>query len=240
MKNIRRVAGIDMDLTLTTAEAGDYHLRCFDKALKKVLDIDVNTLEETDFRGKTDFGLMMEVAKMKNKLEEFMEKKEEIRAALKYFFEKDFDKQEIRLMPGAMEFLEYLSGETDTIVTPMTGNSKYIAIAKMRRLGVEKFFVPDIGGYGDGFEERKDIVKDMVRKSEEYVRKTDGRTAEVFVIDDAPRGIKAAVEGGAKGIVVMGGYYKDPKMFREYKPVAILNSLEQLDKLKKIFPAVVA
>lgn len=232
---MNKAAGWDMDLTLTTAEAGDFHLSCFDYALKEVLNIDINMKKEIDYPGKTDRGVLIEAAKMKGKEKEFYENEKEVMEVLCSHFEENIEEQKINLMPGVLEALNYLSKETKVINGLVTGNSERIAKAKVRKLGIEKYFM--FGGYGDKFENRSDIVREAVNNAKEYARNKHGwENVEVYVFDDTPRGMKSALEGGAKGVAVMSGFYKDPKQFLEYKPVEILNSLNEIEKIKKIFP----
>jgi phosphoglycolate phosphatase-like HAD superfamily hydrolase len=232
---MKKAAGWDIDLTLTTAEAGDFHLSCFDHALKEVLGIEINTKKEIDYPGKTDRGVLIEAAKMKGKEKEFYENEKEVMKVLCSYFEENIDNQKINLMPGVLEVLHYLSKEAGVINGLVTGNSEQIAKSKVRKLGIEKYFV--FGGFGDEFENRSDIVKEAVRNAKEYAKNKHGwEDIEVFVFDDTPRGMKAAMEGGAKGIAVMSGFYKNPRQFSEYQPEIILYSLEELNKIKEIFP----
>jgi phosphoglycolate phosphatase-like HAD superfamily hydrolase len=225
---MNKAAGWDMDLTLATAEAGDFHLSCFDYALKEVLGIGINMKKEIDYPGKTDRGVLIEAVKMKGKEKEFYENEDEVMEVLCSYFEENIDNQKINLMPGAIDVLEYLSSSNvpNGIVT---GNSERIAKAKLRKLGIEKYF--SFGGYGDKFENRSDIVRQAVKNAKEKL----GNSVDVYVFDDTPRGMKAALEGGANGVAVMGGHYKNPKEFLKYRPVAILNSLEEIEKIKEIF-----
>lgn len=229
-----KALGWDVDRTLVSHTAGALHLRCFDYALRNVLGIKTDVRKDIDYAGKTDRRILIEASRKYGKKGEFYRRGQEIIEILCLEFEKQIKDCPIELMPGAEEALEYLSKQSGVLNGLVTGNSERVAKAKVRKLGIEDYFI--FGGYGDRFENRSYVVKQAVSEAERHAREKLGwGSLEVYIIDDTPRGIKAAMEGGAKGIGVMSGADKDPSSFMLYKPVIVIESLKEIDKLKTIF-----
>jgi len=230
-----KALGWDVDRTLVSHTAGALHLRCLDYALGSVLGIKTDVGKDIDYAGKTDRGVLIEASRKYGKEEEFYRRDQEIIEILCLEFEEQIKDCPIELMPGVEEALEYLSKQAGVLNGLVTGNSERVAKAKVRKLGIEDYFI--FGGYGDRFENRLYVVKQAVSEAKRHAKEKLGwGSLEVYIIDDTPRGIKAAMEGGVKGIGVMSGVDKDPNSFMPYKPVVVLESLKEMDKLKTIFP----
>lgn len=234
---MKRWAFFDIDLTLVNEAAGDLHLKSFNYALGETLGIKVDIKKEFDHSGKTDLGLLKEVAAKYGMGEKFQGKV--VDEAIDFtcnFFQENIGKTPIKLMPGAKNVLGYLKNHTSTAVGVVTGNSERIALAKLDVLGVKNYFL--LGGYGDRFEKRVDIVKDALRKATEFgMKHFDTQDIDAYIIDDTPRGMEAAIGAHAKCIAVKSGKYKNDSDFLKYNTVAILNSLEEVEKIKSIFPS---
>lgn len=227
----------DVDLTLVNEAAGDLHLKSFNHALGETLGIKVDIKKEFDHSGKTDLGLLKEVAAKYRMGEKFQGKVVDDAINLTYeYFRQHLQEVIIELMPGVKKVLDYLRDGASAAIGLVTGNSERIALAKLDVLGVKNYFL--LGGYGDRFEKRVDIVKDALRKATEFSMKYfDTQDIDAYIIDDTPRGMEAAIGAHAKCIAVKNGKYKNDSDFIKYNTVAILDSLEEVEKIKSIFPS---
>jgi len=228
---MKKLALFDLDLTLINESGGNLHLDSFDYAFKKVFNLDTDIRNEIDYSGKTDFGLIIEMCNKHEVAKETIQDNiSEFINVMSSHFEKNICNISIAPMPGSINLLKYLSNSVDTMLGIVTGNCSSIANAKLKRLNMDEYFDNNLKGFGDIFERRIDIVKNVMLKATKYENKIAA-----FVFDDTPRGMEAAVGAGIKCIAVMTGKYKDKSSFAKYKPVLILNNLEEIEKIKKIF-----
>ncbi|MCF7861014.1 HAD family hydrolase [Candidatus Woesearchaeota archaeon] len=188
----------DIDGTLTHNPGPSAHKRSFEIALKKVHGVDVK-LDTSKIHGSTDQQII------KYHLEPFEisdYKLEEVMVEINRTFAKIVDDYQICLIPGVIEGLEYLYG-INALIGHVTGNLEPIALAKMKKLGISKFF--KLGGYGSDHEERSELVRIAVRKASQkygFVEKNN-----VFLIGDTPKDIIAAKRAGVKAIAVTTGTF---------------------------------
>jgi phosphoglycolate phosphatase-like HAD superfamily hydrolase len=227
----KKLALFDLDLTLINESGGNLHLDSFDYAFKKVFNLDTDIRNEIDYSGKTDLGLIIEMCKKHEVAKETIQGNiSEFINVMSSYFEKNICNVSIAPLPGSINLLKYLSSSADTMLGIVTGNCSSIANAKLKKLNMDEYFDNNLKGFGDIFERRIDIVRNVMLKATKYENKIAA-----FVFDDTPRGMEAAVGAGIKCIAVMTGKYKDKSSFSKYKPVLILNNLEEIEKIKNIF-----
>ncbi|MBS2021269.1 MAG: HAD family hydrolase [Deltaproteobacteria bacterium] len=99
--------------------------------------------------------------------------------------------------PGIPALLDALSQRTDVLLGLCTGNVVKGAELKLTAAGLWHHF--SFGGFGSDDESRPELVKHAVQRAR------DRGATEFLVIDDTPRGVLAAHEGGAKACGVATG-----------------------------------
>jgi phosphoglycolate phosphatase-like HAD superfamily hydrolase len=106
-------------------------------------------------------------------------------------------------MDGVVELMDELTKKENIIVGLLTGNLEPIAMIKMKKTGLDKYF--KFGGFGTDAEKRSDIIKEAIKKAEKnFDFKFDNN---VYLVGDTPRDIKAGIETGVKTIGVATGIY---------------------------------
>ena len=131
-----------------------------------------------------------------------------------------------RLLPGVNELLTAISKDHRFALTLGTGNLKDSGMEKLRMHGVAHLF--PVGGFGSDAEERSEILRTALRRSEEYWH-TKFDLENTWVIGDTPRDVAAGKALGAHTITVATGVYK-PKELVESHPDGVLETLEDKHK----------
>lgn len=106
----------------------------------------------------------------------------------------------LTVMPGINNALEYLSNLPNVKIALCTGNFKRIALLKIEKAKLTKYFTPFvIGGFGNNCESRTDILLESHRNAE----KVFGIKFDRFIhIGDSPADIEAANKTGTTSILV--------------------------------------
>ncbi|WP_424354714.1 HAD hydrolase-like protein [Methanobacterium sp. MBAC-LM] len=95
--------------------------------------------------------------------------------------------------------------EDKVIIGLIIGNLEPIALEKMKKAGLSRYF--QVGGFGSDNINRTELVKTAIKRARDG-HDFDG--SEIFVFGDAPRDVKAGFESGAKTVgVATGRYSKD-------------------------------
>ena len=102
-------------------------------------------------------------------------------------------------LPGARELLSALRRSSATLGVA-TGNLRANAIAKLTHARLDSFFAPLVGGFGDQFADRADIV----RASASACDHRDG--CRLVVVGDTIHDVRAALDVGAVPIAVATGH----------------------------------
>ena len=112
----------------------------------------------------------------------------------------EFFDGEVDIMPGIVESLEGLSNIYNAKIAVCTGNFKGIALQKIEKAGLSKYFTPYvIGGFGNNFESRTDILKEAHQNAE----KVFGIKFDRFIhVGDSPSDIESANEIGTTSVLV--------------------------------------
>lgn len=106
----------------------------------------------------------------------------------------------LTVMPGITETLNYLSNIPNVKIALCTGNFRRIALLKLEKANLTKYFSPYvIGGFGNNCESRTDILIESHRNAE----KVYGIKFDRFIhIGDSPADIEAANNIGTTSILV--------------------------------------
>ena len=121
------------------------------------------------------------------------------------YFEKNAQREDIPALDGAKELLDALKDEV--IIGLFTGNLEPIALEKMRKAGLSRYF--QVGGFGSDNINRAELVKTAIKMAKDNYNFSGSET---FVIGDTPRDIKAGFEAGAKSMGVSTGRYSKEEL----------------------------
>lgn len=106
-----------------------------------------------------------------------------------------------RLMPGIAEVLDLLHEREDVVQGLGTGNFRRGGELKLRHYGIERYFEPLTGGFGEDSEDRAVVIARGI----ERLRNGDGHDARIVVIGDTPHDVQAAHANGAYALAVATG-----------------------------------
>lgn len=200
-------------------------------AFKSVYGIDCPiTLSQSNSHGMTMKEIAIETMKNKGLREdEILEKLDLFIKSLEKFYHKSLEKGKISLFPKIPELLQKLSDEK-YLLGLVTGNTKIIAFAKLKKAGIDKFFT--IGGFGDDSPNREDLIQFALdRAKEKYSFQFDRK--KVFIIGDAKKEIFAAKRFNIQTIGVATGLYSK-KDLSDAGANFVLNNLQDIEKVLSI------
>lgn len=214
------------DIDKTLIDKSICHHVAFSYAFKEVYGIAVD-ISIINYAGMTDPQIIMEVLKcvgldenlIKAKLEECMD-------TIVDYFEKNGEREDIPPLDGARELLDAL--ENKVIIGLVTGNLEPIALEKMRKADLRRYF--KVGGFGSDNINRTEIVKIAIKRAKDNY---NFKGNEVFVIGDTPKDIKAGFEAGAKSIGVATGRYSKEELKDSGADFAFDN-LKDKEKILKV------
>ena len=104
-----------------------------------------------------------------------------------------------RAAPRVVETLDELAQDHELAL--LTGNPEPVARARMRRLGLDRFFPSGTGAFGCEAEQRAGLVQ-LARQ-----RAGTPPLSKVVLVGDTPRDIEGAHEAGIRAIAVTTGDY---------------------------------
>jgi phosphoglycolate phosphatase-like HAD superfamily hydrolase len=225
---IMRLVLFDIDGTLIlTGGAG---MRAFYRAMHDIFHVDAG---HTAFRpdGKTDPLIAKELLAGFGMENQWCGKTREALFAkyLKYLEDEMCRAKEqgsIRVLPGVVDLLEKLSGQSDFCVGLVTGNLEKGAHIKLGWAGLSQYF--RFGGYGSDSEDRTELIRLGIQRGTQAV--APAPVDEVFVIGDTPLDIDHGRAAGARVIAVASsGYNLDELGFHD--PDLLLPNLLPLDAI---------
>lgn len=196
----------DVDGTLLVGmNKGSVHRNSFKAALFNVFGINE---ELPKYRPGTDLGISKQIietalqlhSKSQNSnlilnediINKFIEQTENNYAKI-------FDGR-VRVMPGIAEALKSLVPFQNVKVALCTGNFKRIALLKIEKAGLVKYFShPIVGGFGNNYESRTDILIDAHKNAE----KVFGIKFDRFIhVGDSPEDVESANQINTTSILV--------------------------------------
>jgi len=191
------------DIDKTLIDRSICHHVAFSYAFKKVYGVTVD-ISIINYAGMTDPQIAVEVLKCVGLDENLIKAKlDECMKAVVDYFKENVEREDIPALDGARELLDTL--ENKVIIGLITGNLEPIAIEKMKKAGLSRYF--QVGGFGSDNINRTELVKTAIKRAKDG-HDFDG--SEIFVFGDTPRDIKAGFESGAKTVgVATGRYSKD-------------------------------
>ncbi len=196
----KKLVLFDIDKTLIKSSRG--HRGAFSEAFKTVYGVD-STIDVISYHGMTDQQIIVEVLK-KNGLDE-QKIKSKLKECMKIMiesFNKTIDTDNIIVLDGVSELLEELD-KRNILMGLVTGNLEPIAKAKLKKVGLNRYF--KVGGFGSDDMNRTNLVKLAIKRAEGFDFNYDN--GNIFLVGDTPLDIKAGKEAGVITIGVTTGIY---------------------------------
>ncbi len=188
------------------------------------------TISQANSQGMTHKQIAIESLKKNGlKEDEILKKLDLFIETLEKFYRKSLENGKISLFPKIPELLQKLSNEK-YILGLITGNTRIIAFAKLKKAGIDKFFT--IGGFGDDSANREELIElALDRAKEKYSFQFDSK--KVFVIGDTPKDISAAEKFHLQTIGVATGLYSKQNL-SDAGADFVLDNLEDIEKVLSI------
>lgn len=201
----------DIDGTITKKiTKTSLHSIAFSEAIKKVFDVDCDIHTITP-DGKTDQQIIIEVLVQKGiEKERVREKMDDITKEMVAVFERGINTEEMAIQRGVKDLLDELD-RNNMLSGLLTGNLEPIAMAKMKRIGLDGYF--KLGGFGSDDEVRSNLIKIAIDRAKNKFGFNYNNN--VFVVGDTPLDIKAGKEAGIKTIGVATGKYSIEDLKKE-------------------------
>lgn len=137
------------------------------------------------------------------------------------------------VLPGAREAVESCAAR-GAVQSPVTGNIRPVATAKLTALGLGDGLDFSVGGYGDDGSDRADLVR-LARKraSEKYGHDFAGTRA--VVIGDTPHDVRGALDADALAVGVASGRHTSDELRQAGAHVVLAGLTEFADRCGKAF-----
>ncbi len=185
------------------------------------------TVSQANTHGMTHKQIAIETLKNNGlKENEILEKMDSFIKTLEKFYTKSLKEGRVSLFPKIPKLLQKLSDEK-YLLGLITGNTKIIAFAKLKKAGIDKFFT--IGGFGDDSTNREELIKlALERADEKYPSKFNKK--KVFVIGDTPNDISAAKKFHLQTIGVATGLYSKQNL-SDAGADFVLDNLQDIEEI---------
>ena len=226
---VQKLILFDIDKTLVDEMVIDGNP--WQSAFKSVYGIDCGiNVSSVNTHGMTHKQIAIETLKNKGFNEvEILEKLDFFIETLEKFYKEYLENGKISLFPKIPELLQKLS-DKKYILGLITGNTRIIAFAKLKKAGINKFFT--IGGFGDDSANREELIKlALERAKEKYSFQFDNK--KVFVIGDTPKDIFAAKKFHLQTIGVATGLYSKSDL-KKLGADFVLDNLQDIEKVLSI------
>jgi phosphoglycolate phosphatase-like HAD superfamily hydrolase len=257
MSSLSHIIFFDVDGTLVKSDANSniVHKDSFRHSFQQVFNIDTS-ISAINHQGKTDLLIFQELAALNNIVlaQEDIEKL--ISSAVEYCFNKK-DSIKVHLLPGVVDFLEYLKSQDNILVGLITGNIEEICYLKLDRVyegdsteqfSIKHFFSPSfglsgksLGAFGGTTTLRGELIVNALRS----LKIQDPSNIRVFHVGDTPFDVEAAQyatkmltsEGyRVHGVGVATGNFSTHELERSIcESKTILNDMSKLDESIRVF-----
>ena len=222
----QRLILFDVDQTLLSTRGGDR--KALNTAFSELYEIE-DAFEGVGFGGRMDLSIMTEVYRINNvpdgdrNMDEFKTIYFERLAQVLPVWDNGI------VYPGVRELLRALEPEGGVQLGLATGNFREAAFIKLRRYGLDGYFVE--GGFGGDHPERPEVVADAISKCQEIVGKVYERS-EIFVIGDSISDVKAGQANGINSVAVATGHY-DTQKLASLHPTHVFQDLSDTERVLK-------
>lgn len=142
---------------------------------------------------------------------------EECFAIMTLVFTAHLDQYQLILLPGVRELLEMLYIDQRYIIGHVTGNLKTIALAKMKKVGIDHYFNFKLGGYGCApHSSRHELVLYAIKQAKSLLG-FEGNKRNVVLFGDTPHDAVAGRMAGVTTVIVLTGHHT-PSDFTSENP----------------------
>jgi phosphoglycolate phosphatase len=215
------------DIDGTLVRGARCHYMAFVHAVSKFYGMEED-ISGINYAGKTDPQILREVLEMGEIHEKTIE--ENFQPCLDYmtdYYLANVHQENVMALSGVKELLVEL--QKDKVLLGLTtGNLEIIAHAKLKRAGIDNYFL--FGGFGSDSPKRPCLVK----KALERARELHGYHGDqVFVIGDTPRDVEAARPFNLHTIAVATGRYSTQELEKTGADY-VLESLENVNQVMEI------
>ncbi len=203
----------------------DVHRAAFAHAFREVYGVEAS-LDGIRAAGRTDTWLLFEPLRELGMTDrEIAARLPEAFAAMCSYVDVHLGDLQDRVLPGVRELLKELDAR-GAVVGLLTGNLEAIALAKMRKAGLDGCF--EFGAFGEESATRSELVLVALRKASLVVGEAvlPGRTV---VVGDTPLDVEAAQVHGVRSCAVASGPFDEIEL-REAGADVVLASLEPWDE----------
>jgi len=214
----------DIDGVLATPEP-KIHFNSYIYAIKEIFGVETS-LEGLDFHGTTDRWVIYALSRKKGIDDKRIDDNiDRIFKIMGDYYEQNIKTSTIEPLEGVEELLREFY-QKNFVMGVLTGNIRRIAICKLKKLNLDKYFT--VGSYGDISKNRIDLFNEVISQVEEKVGKVDKKR--LFYFDDSINGLKVGKDAGFRTIGVATGIYPYEKLM-EIKPDFILEDLSDLKRV---------
>jgi phosphoglycolate phosphatase-like HAD superfamily hydrolase len=201
----------------------------FSEVIKKIYNADAKVEIIGNHSGMTDQEKIIAMLKKKGfKEKDIMPKMKYCMKALIESF-KNLDNSNFIVLSGVKNLLKALE-KNKVLIGVVTGNIKYIAKGKLKKVGLYKYF--KVGAFGEDSEKRSKLIKIAIKRAKEKFGFKLNNNA--FLVGDTPRDVKAAKEAGIKAIAVASGSIWSEKQLKDAGADFVLKDLKDVEKFLKI------
>jgi phosphoglycolate phosphatase-like HAD superfamily hydrolase len=198
-----RTKVILFDIDHTLLASGGAGFRAIDRAFAELFGVERATRGIIP-HGKTDPMLFSEALRAHGIADRDLdESHRELARRYESYLPEEMTAPPARLMAGARELLEGISGHPGALVGLLTGNLESTARVKLATFGIERHF--RFGAYGSDDRDRLKLPPIAVERAEHLIGRPIGLGPHVVVVGDTPRDVACALAWGATAVGVATG-----------------------------------
>ena len=199
-----RVLLFDIDGTLLNS--GGAGQAAMEAALEAAFGVTAQT-EGIPVAGRTDRGITADMLRFHG-VAETIENRTRFEEAYLSLLPQHIAARDGLILPGVVELLDRLSGETSCMLGLLTGNLQRGAEAKLSHYRLLHHFC--CGGYGDHHHDRDDVAREAFSRACERLGCT--HLDDVWVLGDTPADVKCGRAIGAKVVAVGTGHFSSAEL----------------------------
>ena len=190
----------DIDNTLIQSSSG--HMEALLQSIGEVYGLEAS-IDVINHHGMTDQEIIIRIlekyeigeAAVKSRLQDCL-------ASMPRKYAEIVKSEKIVVLQGVFDLLSKLE-QSGIVLGLVTGNLEQIARAKLKKIGIDHFFI--VGGFGSDHINRTNLVKIAIQRAEAQF--DFGSHRRVFHFGDAPQDMKAGREAGVVPIGVATGVF---------------------------------
>jgi phosphoglycolate phosphatase-like HAD superfamily hydrolase len=223
----RRLYLFDIDGTLiSSGGAGGKAMRA---AFDALWQREKEGFASIEFSGRSDYAIFRSALKQCDLLgDSFLDDLRRFRRAYYRRLPSSLQRNAGVVLPGVVELLDRLNLDSDATLALGTGNFKTGARMKLQHYGLHHYFVA--GGYGDGSEDRAELIGQGIRSA----TRVAGRHDVTIVIGDTVHDITSAKANNAIAIGVLTGTTAEKTLEDAGADLVLPNLVDAYDTLSRL------